>query len=181
MDPITIKLFVLVLAYTFSSAASAQSGSASLHSPRQHKWALVLQGGAAVIERTSITAEAETDYRADIKEALTAAASVLDQGGSSLDAVEVAIKLLDNPVFIAGRGAVFSADGSNQLDAAIMDGKTMRAGSVADVQRTRLWPLSAFRLLLQNSVNLVLNLVISCWSQVRYREIGAPRWIQFSL
>jgi beta-aspartyl-peptidase (threonine type) len=116
----------------------------------------VLHGGAGVIERSSMTPEAEANYRAGITEALHAAAAVLDKGGSSLDAVEAAIKLLeDNPLFNAGRGAVFAADGTNQLDAAIMDGKTMQAGAVADVQHTR-HPISLARAVMEQSPHVML-------------------------
>jgi beta-aspartyl-peptidase (threonine type) len=142
----------------FFSAALAQSAPAPASQPAsaQHKWALVLHGGAGVIARSSMSPEAEANYRAGIKEALTAAADVLDKGGSSLDAVEAAIKLLeDNPLFNAGRGAVFAADGTNQLDAAIMDGETMRAGSVADVQRTR-HPISLARAVMEQSSHVML-------------------------
>jgi len=103
-----------------------------------------------------MTPQAEADYRAGIKEALDAAAAVLDKGGTSLDGVEAAIKLLeDNPLFNAGRGAVFAADGTNQLDAAIMDGATMRAGAVADVQRTR-HPISLARAVMEQSPHVML-------------------------
>ena len=103
-----------------------------------------------------MTAEAEAAYRAGINEALTAAAAVLDKDGSALDAVEAAIKLLeDNPLFNAGRGAVFAADGTNQLDAAIMDGQTLRAGAVADVQRTR-HPISLARAVMERSPHVML-------------------------
>jgi L-asparaginase / beta-aspartyl-peptidase len=130
--------------------SSAQAGVG------QHKWAVVLHGGAGVIERSSMTPEAEANYRAGIREALDAAAAVLDKGGSSLDAVEAAIKLMeDNPVFNAGRGAVFAADGTNQLDAAIMDGKTMQAGAVADVRRTR-HPISLARAVMEQSPHVFL-------------------------
>ena len=134
----------------------AQGAPASRPVPVPHKWAVVLHGGAGVIERSSMTAEAEANYRAGLKEALTSAADVLGKGGSSLDAVETAIKLLeDNPLFNAGRGAVFAADGTNQLDAAIMDGKTLRAGSVADVQRTR-HPISLARAVMEQSAHVML-------------------------
>ncbi len=142
----------------FCSAALAQSAPAPAAQPASapHKWALVVHGGAGVIERSSMTPEAEANYRAGIKEALTAAAGVLDKGGSALDAVETAIKLLeDNPSFNAGRGAVFAADGTNQLDAAIMDGETMRAGAVADVQRTR-HPISLARAVMEQSPHVML-------------------------
>jgi beta-aspartyl-peptidase (threonine type) len=156
--PRKLALFALALVCAFSSAAAAQRAPAPEAQPAaaQHKWALVLHGGAGVIERSSMTPEAEANYRAGIEEALTAAASVLDRGGSSLDAVETAIKLLeDNPLFNAGRGAVFAADGTNQLDAAIMDGNTMRAGSVADVQRTR-HPIALARAVMERSPHVML-------------------------
>src|SRR5580658_6472889 len=124
--------------------------------PGQHKWAVVLHGGAGVIERSTMTPEAEAQYRAGMTEAINAAAQVLDKGGSSLDAVEAAIKLLeDNPMFNAGRGAVFAADGTNQLDAAMMDGKTMMAGAVADVQHTR-HPISLARAVMEKSPHVFL-------------------------
>lgn len=156
--PRKLSLASLALAYAFScsSAALAQSASAPAAQAAsvQHKWALVLHGGAGVI--ASMSPEAEANYRAGLKEALTAAAKVLDKGGSSLDAVETAIKLLeDNPLFNAGRGAVFAADGTNQLDAAIMDGETMRAGAVADVQRTRN-PISLARAVMEQSPHVML-------------------------
>jgi beta-aspartyl-peptidase (threonine type) len=148
------RAFFLV-ALTFAcTTLLAQTASPS--QPAQHKWALVLHGGAGVIERAAMTPGAEAGYRAGIKEALTAAAAVLDKGGSSLDAVEAAIKLLeDNPLFNAGRGAVFAADGTNQLDSAIMDGKTMTAGSVADVQHTR-HPNSLARAVMEQSPHVML-------------------------
>jgi L-asparaginase / beta-aspartyl-peptidase len=130
--------------------------SSAQTAPGQHKWAVVLHGGAGVIERSSMTPEAEAKYRAGITEAINAAAQVLDKGGSSIDAVEAAIKLLeDNPMFNAGHGAVFAADGANQLDAAIMDGKTMMAGAVADVQRTR-HPISLARAVMEQSPHVML-------------------------
>ena len=89
------------LTCALSCAALAQSAPAAFPQPAsaQHKWALVLHGGAGVIERSSMTPEAEANYRAGLKEALIAAADVLDKGGSALDAVETAIKLLeDNPL-----------------------------------------------------------------------------------
>jgi beta-aspartyl-peptidase (threonine type) len=148
----------LALACAFSSAALAQSAPAPASQPASahHTWALVLHGGAGAITRASMTPEADAAYRAGIREALTAAAGVLDRGGSSLDAIEAAIKLFeDNPLFNAGRGAVFAADGTNQLDAAIMDGATMRAGSVADVRRTR-HPISLARAVMEKSPYVML-------------------------
>src|SRR5271168_2628278 len=152
--PLTLSICSLAMILTTSHTALSQTASTSGNGA--HKWAVVVHGGAGVIERSSMTPEAEAKYRAGINEAIQAAAAVLEKGGSSVDAVEAAIKLLeDNPMFNAGRGAVFAADGTNQLDAAIMDGKTMQAGAVADVQRTR-HPISLARAVMEQSPHVML-------------------------
>jgi beta-aspartyl-peptidase (threonine type) len=123
---------------------------------RQHSWAVVLHGGAGVIERKSMSAETEASYRASLKASTQAAADVLGRGGSAMDAVEAAIKLMeDNPLFNAGRGAVFTAGGKNELDSAVMDGATMRAGAVAGVTRTR-HPISLARAVMEKSPHVML-------------------------
>src|SRR4029078_11065922 len=92
------------------------------------KWAVAIHGGAGVIERSSMNRETEAAYRAALSTALEAAAKVLREGGPSLDAVESAIRLMeDDPLFNAGRGAVFTAAGRNELDSSIMDGATLNA------------------------------------------------------
>jgi len=139
-----------------SAVMQGQTSPEAKTASATHKWAIVLHGGAGVIEHSSMSPELEKEYRAGLKEALDVAAGVLDKGGTSLDAVETAIKLLeDNPLFNAGRGAVFAADGTNQLDAAIMDGKTMAAGAVADVQKTR-HPISLARAVMEESPHVML-------------------------
>ena len=120
------------------------------------KWAIVMHGGAGVIERGSMTPERDKAYRAGLDEAIHAAAAVLDKGGSSVDAVEAALrKLEDNPLFNAGKGAVFDAEGKNELDAAIMDGKTLKAGAVAGVTRTKN-PISLARAVMDKSPHVML-------------------------
>lgn len=120
------------------------------------KWAIVLHGGAGVIQRSSMTPERDKAYRAGLDEAVRAAARVLDANGSAVDAVEAALnKLEDNPLFNAGKGAVFTADGKNELDAAIMDGKTIQAGAVAGVTRTKN-PISLAKAVMQKSPHVML-------------------------
>lgn len=98
-------------------------------------WGLVLHGGAGVITRDKLTVEREAAVRADLERALRAAHAVLAKGGKSTDAVTAAITILeDSPLFNAGKGAVFTHDGSNELDAAIMDGRARTAGAVAGVR-----------------------------------------------
>jgi len=132
-----------------TTQAGAQQTSA-------HHWAIVLHGGAGVIERATMSLETEKAYRASLTQATEAGAQVLDRGGSSLDAVEAAIRILeDDPLFNAGRGAVFAADGTNQLDAAIMDGSNMKAGAVGEVTRTR-HPISLARAVMEKSPHVFL-------------------------
>jgi len=98
---------------------------------------LVIHGGAGVI-RKDLTPAKETLVRADLEAALAAGYAVLKDGGSSLDAVTKAVTVLeDSPRFNAGKGAVFTHDGRNELDASIMDGATRRAGAVAGVHTVR--------------------------------------------
>jgi beta-aspartyl-peptidase (threonine type) len=119
-------------------------------------WALAVHGGAGVIERGSLTADQETAYRAAMLTAMDAGSNVLRAGGSSLDAVEAVIRVLeDDPLFNAGRGAVFTADGRNELDASIMDGATRKAGAVAGVTRTRN-PISLARAVMEKSRHVML-------------------------
>ena len=148
--------WLVVMAMTMSCCATAQQTSAATPAAETHHWALVLHGGAGVIERSSMKPETERQYRAGLEAALRTAAAVLDKGGSSVDAVEAGIRLLeDNPMFNAGKGAVFTIDGKNQLDAALMDGATLGAGAVADVTRTRN-PISLARAVMEKSRHVML-------------------------
>jgi L-asparaginase / beta-aspartyl-peptidase len=131
-------------------------GAASTQQP-VHRWAIVMHGGAGVIERATMDPKTEAAYRAGLTEAIEAGAKVLDGGGSSLDAIEASIRILeDNPLFNAGRGAVFSAEGRNELDSAIMDGATLKAGAVAGVTRTR-HPISLARAVMETSQWVMLS------------------------
>jgi beta-aspartyl-peptidase (threonine type) len=124
--------------------------------PENIKWALVIHGGAGVIERASITPEREAAYRAALSAALDAGTKVLAGGGSALDTVESTIRLMeDDPLFNAGRGAVFTAAGRNELDASIMDGGTLNAGAVAGVTRAR-HPITLARAVMEKSPHVML-------------------------
>jgi beta-aspartyl-peptidase (threonine type) len=120
------------------------------------KWAIVIHGGAGVIERKDLSPEREAAYRAALTEATQKGADVLRRGGTALDAIEATIRLMeDDPKFNAGRGAVFTAQGRNELDSAIMDGKTLAAGSVAGVTRTR-HPISLARQVMEKSPHVMM-------------------------
>ena len=97
-----------------------------------NKFAIAIHGGAGTILRSSMTAEKEMNYKKGLEEAIRSGEKILSSGGTSLDAVEMAIIVLENnPLFNAGRGAVFTNEGKNEMDASIMDGQTLSAGAVA--------------------------------------------------
>lgn len=148
--------FAVLLASAFIMTASAQPRK-TRQTQAPHKWAIVLHGGAGVIERSSMSPTAEMQYRQGLKDAITAAGKVLDSGGAATDAVQAAIEVMeDNPLFNAGRGAVFAANGTNQMDAAIMDGATMKAGAVADVEFTR-HPIALARTVMEKTPYVLLS------------------------
>jgi beta-aspartyl-peptidase (threonine type) len=118
--------------------------------------ALVIHGGAGVIERDKLGVEDERAIRADLDAALDAGQAVLARGGSALDAVEAAVRALeDSPRFNAGHGAVFDAEGRHELDAAVMEGHTRRAGAVAGVTTIRN-PVSLARAVMEHSPHVML-------------------------
>lgn len=118
--------------------------------------AIAIHGGAGVISRASMTPENERAYRADLERALDAGYAVLERGGASLDAVVAAVKVLeDSPYFNAGKGAVFSHEGINELDAAIMDGATQKAGAVAGVKHVKN-PIELARMVMERTPHVLL-------------------------
>lgn len=121
-----------------------------------HKIAIVMHGGAGTITRGEMTAAMETQYRGTMKEALKTGYAELQHGSSSLDACEAAIEVLENsPLFNAGKGAVFTHNGQVELDAAIMDGRTMKAGAVAAVQHVAN-PIHLARLVMEKTPHVLL-------------------------
>jgi beta-aspartyl-peptidase (threonine type) len=123
----------------------------------QIDWKLVIHGGAGVIERSRITPEKDREIRAALDHALVTAAAVLAEGGDAVDAVEAAVKELeDNPNFNAGRGAVFTYEGRNELDAAIMDGRDRSAGAVTGMTTAR-HPVSVARAVKDKSQHVLLR------------------------
>jgi beta-aspartyl-peptidase (threonine type) len=120
------------------------------------KTMFVMHGGAGTITRQSMTPEMEAQIRAKLEEALRTGHGVLAKGGTGVDAVEAAIRILeDSPLFNAGKGAVFTHEGKNELDAAIMEGRTMKAGAVAGVTIVKN-PISAARAVMEKSKHVLL-------------------------
>jgi beta-aspartyl-peptidase (threonine type) len=125
-------------------------------SPRQ-EWAIVVHGGAGVMSRDKMKPEMDSAYRAVLSQAMNVGKKILSEGGSALDAVEKTINVLeDSPLFNAGKGAVFTHDKKNELDAAIMDGSNLAAGAVTCVTDIKN-PISAARKVMTNSPHVMLS------------------------
>ncbi len=128
------------------------TGCTAIDDPQQQtEFGLVIHGGAGGITRDGFTPEQDAAYREALSVALQAGYDILKNGGSSLDAVEAAIRIMeDDSLFNAGRGAVFTSEGTNELDASIMDGSTLNAGAVAGVKRIKN-PITLARLVMEES------------------------------
>lgn len=145
--------FLLVMASV--GVALGLSQGAVAQSVERPPLTLLVHGGAGALDKGDYTPEEETAYRAALEAALDAGYGILEGGGSALDAVETAIVMLeDSPLFNAGRGAVFTRDGKNELDASIMDGTTLAAGAVAGVTRVKN-PVRLARKVMENSEHVM--------------------------
>ena len=157
------KYLVLALVFcllSLSTSASAQKGGFTevkqLQSPQNPRIGFIIHGGAGVIRRGSLTPELEKEYRAKLEEVVLAGYKTLLDGKSSLDAVEIAIRMMeDSPLFNAGKGAVFTADGRNELDSSIMDGKTLAAGAVAGLHHVKN-PITLARAVMEKSPHVMM-------------------------
>ncbi|WP_231463932.1 isoaspartyl peptidase/L-asparaginase family protein [Pedobacter sp. Leaf132] len=142
----TLKLFLVFAFAIFTANVSAQ----------QKKYVMVIHGGAGTILKKNMTPEKEAEYVKVLTEALKAGYAKIKDGKSSLDAVEATIHVLENdPHFNAGKGAVFTHDGRNEMDAAIMEGKTLMAGAVAGVTTVKN-PISAARAVMEKSEHVMM-------------------------
>ena len=130
-------------------------GKTPIHN--QTIYGLVIHGGAGTITREKMSPEKEAEYREKITEALTVGYEILEKGNSSLDAVEAVVRIMeDSPLFNAGKGAVFTNAGTNELDASIMDGSTLQAGAVAGVKTVKN-PISAARKVMEKTWHVMLS------------------------
>jgi beta-aspartyl-peptidase (threonine type) len=136
---------------------SAKKASENNSKMETKKIGLAVHGGAGTIERSKMTPQKEHEYRAGLERALAAGYEILKRGGSSLDATEAAVRVLeDDPHFNAGRGSVFTSAGANEMDASIMDGKTLKAGAVGSVQHVKN-PVGLARLVMEKSPHVMLD------------------------
>jgi beta-aspartyl-peptidase (threonine type) len=137
-----------LLSFAFATACLLHAQSSASH---KTKWAIAVHGGAGEEEWQHMDAATAAAYHASLERALNAGVAVLTKGGRSIDAVEAAINIMeDDPLFNAGRGAAFDAEGKNEMDAAIMDGATLEAGSVAGVSASKN-PITLARAVMEHS------------------------------
>ena len=157
-----LSLVILLSLVVMPPPGTAQRGKGGgvemkqLQGPQNPRLGFVIHGGAGVIKRGSLTPEREKMYREKLEEALLAGYKALQSGKSGLDAVEIAIRMLeDSPLFNAGKGAVFTADGKNELDASIMNGKTLAAGAVAGLHHVKN-PITLARAVMEKSPHVMM-------------------------
>lgn len=163
MQNVTILLFALAVIFiSFNSCeapavASDQAAAPSAASSEKAPYAIVIHGGAGTIKKENMTPEREKAYVDALNAALDIGEGILKEGGNSSDAVIETIKYMeDSPLFNAGKGAVFTHSGKNELDASIMDGKTLNAGAVGGVTIVRN-PITAARAVMEQSEHVMLT------------------------
>jgi len=149
-------IFILVLTGCKNSTRLSDTNQ-SLQEVKKKEWAIVVHGGAGVITRERMTPEMDSLYRVSLTAAMNTGKKILADGGTALEAVEKTInEMEDNPLFNAGKGAVFTHEGRNEMDASIMDGSNLAAGAVACVTDIKN-PVSAARLVMTKSVHVLLS------------------------
>lgn len=154
-----LGLLILVVIFFVSCKQEQQAETHKIDNKiavKKH-FAIVIHGGAGTIKKNKITPEQETAYRAILQEALDAGYNILENGGTSIDAVQKTINIMeDSPLFNAGKGSVFNNLGKNSMDASIMDGKTLNSGAVAGVSNIKN-PINAARVVMDSTFHIMLS------------------------
>ncbi|RNC87981.1 MAG: isoaspartyl peptidase/L-asparaginase [Winogradskyella sp.] len=159
------KIFLLVtlisLCFSCKNEASneeiAEANNAIETPAEKPEFAIIIHGGAGTILKKNMTPEKEAAYKAKLEEAIRVGYDILKNGGSSIDAVEKTINVMeDSPLFNAGKGAVFTNAETNELDASIMDGKTLNAGASAGTTTVRN-PINLARAVMEKSKHVMLS------------------------
>ena len=149
------RLIVMLAALGLMAAAPASAEDTKDMTDK--RWSIAIHGGAGVITRERLTEAQRAEYEAALRAALDAGSQVLADGGSALDAVEAVVVLLeDDPHFNAGRGAVFTFEGTNELDSSIMDGRDRSAGAVTGVTTVRN-PVKLARAVMEDGTHVFLS------------------------
>jgi beta-aspartyl-peptidase (threonine type) len=147
---------IIAVLITLACTCVVRADDALAPDPGGKMFAIAIHGGAGTLSRKDMSPVQEAEYRAGLDEALSAGYAVLTRGGSSLDAAVAAVRVLeDNPLFNAGRGAVLTRDGMAELDASVMDGRTLGAGAVSGLKHIRN-PIDLARLVMEKSPHVML-------------------------
>lgn len=151
----TLLLIISVLFFSCENKPNTKIEDISTNKI-QNEFAIVLHGGAGTITKENMSDSLQTAYEQKLTEAVTAGHQILVDGGNALDAVAATINILeDSPLFNAGKGAVFTHEGRNELDASIMEGKNLNAGAVAGVRRIKN-PINLARDVMEKSPHVML-------------------------
>lgn len=151
-----MKWFLIFLTVFVGFSCSKKSGQKGGEEHFSGPITIIVHGGAGTIRRSNLSAEKEAEYHQKLREALDAGFTILESGGKSMDAVVATIRILeDSPLFNAGKGAVFTHDGRNELDASVMDGSNLMAGAVAGVTTIKN-PITAAHAVMTQSGHVML-------------------------
>jgi L-asparaginase / beta-aspartyl-peptidase len=155
------RIFISAAIYVISTVNLISQVSTTvlpnLNKTENKKWGLAIHGGAGTILKENMTPELEKAYTEKLNEALEKGYAILAKNGTAIEAVEATIKVLeDSPLFNAGKGSVFTSEGKNEMDAAIMDGSNMKAGSVAGVKTIKN-PIAGARMVMEKSEHVMLS------------------------
>ncbi len=157
IQSIKISVWAVAMAALTVLATPALAQEDEYRDPQEPRWSIAIHGGAGTMRRDSMTEQQQADYKAALQKALDTGAAILKDGGTALDAVEATIRLMeDDPRFNAGKGAVFTWEGTNELDASIMEGNGRNAGAATGVTRTR-HPISLARKVMEDSPHVFLS------------------------
>jgi len=149
--------YVVVLTFILASCNQKSNLKENTKTREPNSFAIVIHGGAGGIKKEYFTEEQQEAYKLKLEEALKAGYNILEKGGISLDAVQAAINVMeDSPLFNAGKGAVYNSEGNQEMDAAIMDGKTLNAGAIAGINHIKN-PILAARIVMDSSSHVLLS------------------------
>lgn len=152
----TINCFLLLISITLIFSCTDSNNKNADSELSNNRFGLVIHGGAGNMQRDSYSSQQIVAYKEKLNEALNKGYSVLENGGTALDAVEQTISLLENsPLFNAGKGAVFTSNGLNELDASIMDGSNLNAGTVAGITTIKN-PIKLARAVMEKSKHVMM-------------------------
>jgi beta-aspartyl-peptidase (threonine type) len=148
---------LIVLSVPVATTSLGVMADEALAQESRAEWVIAVHGGAGTARPEDVGSDRERQFREKLTEALSAGGEILAAAGSALDAVETAIRIMeDSPLFNAGKGAVFTHDGRNELDASIMDGATLEAGAVAAVHHVKN-PITLSRRVLDSSPHVLMG------------------------